>query len=178
MPPINEKIARAAWEALFGRYSAYQTTPGYCLAFVRRVLETALGKHDGWLYQHAVTEWVQPAGYERDFGHWARDAERSLRNLGMILTGDRPRAGDLVFNYDTAEVSPGLWREYFPERAFEDGVNIGHVGIVLEHGTILENVKPSYRPHSVHHGALALTPAHVAWEPTSVIRFDESRIRG
>lgn len=161
---VNEKIAAAAWAALFGDFYAYQDRDGMCLAFVRRVIEKALGRPDRWLYEHAVTEWVQPEGYDRRLGHWARDAERSLRNLGMTLVGDRPKPGDLLFNYEAAP-SP-----------YGEGHNYGHVGILVDRGMVIENVDPAYRPFSLPKGAICLTPRRVRWPATTIVRFDLEKV--
>lgn len=156
----NELIVRTVWQALRGTIRSYNSSPGMCLAWVRTMVEQAMGWPSHTLYRDYVTEWVQPEGYDQRDGHWARDAERSLRNLGMAL-GDTGEAqpGDLLFN----------WRAAWSDRW---GAYIGHVGIKIEHGFVAENIDPTYRPSALRNGALAITPIEDWAKPTTVIRFD------
>lgn len=154
----NQNICDTAWAAMRGEVNVYDDTPGMCLATVRQVLEASV--LEPWtLYRDYVQEWVQPEGYDRSNGHWARDCERSLRDLGMAVKGDRARPGDLLFN----------WRAAWSDRW---GAYIGHVAILLDHDLVFENVAPQYRPHSAHRGSLSLTPREYWGEPTTVVRFD------
>lgn len=156
----REKIEAGAWDVVAGKLIT-TTEPGLCLAFVRQVLEHALGWPSHRLYELAVTSWVIP-GWDQDQGHVSRDAERDLRDLGMTLTGDRVRGGDILFN----------WRAAWSTRY---DAYVGHVGIALGDDLVLEVVLPAYRPQAlVKGGGLCLGPR--SWAPTTVIRFDSSKI--
>ena len=160
----NAAIAQQAWAVMRGdAQTGVDDRPGMCLSWVRQVLERALNMRSHELYEEYVTTWVQPAGYPREQGHWARDAEKSLRDLGMALApGAEAMPGDLVFNYRAA------WSDRW-------GAYIGHVGILLDRDWIAENIRPAYRPGSLTRGALALTPASAWASPTTIIRFDPDK---
>ena len=71
---------------------------------------------------------------------WTSDLESSMKYLGYGVKSEDRQPGDLIFN----------WRGAKP---------YGHVGLLLEHGQVLENIKTSYRPKSIHLGRhLSLTP--------------------
>lgn len=179
------KIPKAALE-LYNR-GALKDRSGLCLAFVRMVIERAHGMKSHEWYTTQVTQWVQPEGYDRSFGHWARDAERSLRSLGLQIPNNDIQAGDVVCKWDTAQVTPSLWRLYFPNRPYQAGVYVGHIGIYLgdmlilnSDGTtrseriVIENINPRYREgrRVAHNGALSLS-VWSAWpSPTSVFRVE------
>lgn len=155
----REKIDAAAWAAVRGELVTTRE-PGLCLRFVREVVEHALSWSPGQLYDY-VPDWVQPTGYDRDEGHWARDLERSWRDLGMTLTGDRVRGGDILCNWRTAwSTRHEAW--------------VGHVAIALEPDLVVEVVSPAYRPRSLSAGGLCLGPRE--WTPTTVLRVDTSKL--
>lgn len=153
----NERIVAAAWGALKGEYATTDDEPGFCLAWVREVIEHAMRWPSHAFYDGHVTEWVQPDGYDRANGHWARDAERSLRNLRMAVREEEP--GDLLFNHRAA------WSDRW-------GAYIGHVAILVAPDLIAENVHPAYRPGALTRGALALTPRDQWATPTTIVRFE------
>lgn len=153
----NERITAAAWGALKGEYATTDDEPGFCLAWVRQVVERAMGWPSHALYDAYVNEWVQPESYDRALGHWSRDAERSLRNLDMAVHDAQP--GDLLFN----------WRAAWSDRW---GTYIGHCAILVTRDLVAENVDPAYRPGALTRGALALTPRGQWTEPTTTIRFE------
>jgi hypothetical protein len=168
---VNDRIVLTAWRALRGDVPV-ATASGFCLKVVRQVLEAALGMRDGQFYDEHVHEWVQPSGYDRSFGHWARDAERSLRHAGMAIQPAEVLPGDLLFKYDAAEVSEALWRKYFPGRPYEPGVHVGHVRILLTPDVVFENIRPSYRPSAyLRRGNLSLTPFEDFPAVTTYIRY-------
>ena len=161
----RERIEAAAMDVIHGRLHT-TSEPGMCLAFARQVIEAAMGWPSHALYDQgphaAVTSWVMPAAYDHASGHVARDAEHDLRRLGMTLQGDRPRGGDLAFDYEAAW-DPSLRAHY------------GHVGILLGEDEILEVVDPAYRPLAFVRGA-GLCWGVRQWRPTSIMRFDSSKI--
>lgn len=151
----NEKIVRAAWEIL--RMGKYSNVSGWCLALVRVVIERAL---DITLYGDYVSERVESTHANRSW--WARDAERSLRNLGMAVHLKDTQPGDLLFKYDSARN--------------KDGDYVGHVGLLISPGVIFENINPSYRPKAyIRKGALSLSPLEDWPAPTTCIAFDPKR---
>ena len=179
------KIAKASLE-LYNR-GALKDKSGFCLAFVRMCVERAHGLDSHEWYQKQVTAWVQPEGYNRSYGHWARDAERSLRNLGLQIPNRDIQRGDIVCKYDSAQVTPSLWRLYFPNKPYQAGVHVGHIGIYLgdmlilkSDGTtaservVIENINPRYREgrRIAHNGALSLSTWSAWPSPTSVFRVE------
>ena len=123
----------------------------------------------GWpsheLYRRYVGDtWVQPDGYDHADGHWARDAERALRDHGMAVSGDRARPGDLLFN----------WRAAWSARW---GAYIGHTGVQVDHG--LDSRERRSRTTALTAPTWAsssLTPRKRWAEPTTIIRFDPSKV--
>jgi hypothetical protein len=80
---------------------------------------------------------------------WARDLERSLRDLGLAV--DSPRAGDLVFDFT-----------YYPT---------GHVGVMLTDDMVLDAFPVGGA------ATLRVTPVNV-WAPTTIIRLPEGGPHG
>ena len=132
---------------------------GLCLAQTRMIIEDAFGWPSHFWYEKYVTEWVQPPGYDRRLGHWARDAERSLRNLGMAVPYENRAAGDLLFKWKSAY-------------SMQWGAYIGHVGVLIDGDLVLENINPRFRlGEGFMRGSTGITPVD-AWEQvTTVIRF-------
>ena len=160
----NTRILKSAYEVIHGRLqeptdARGKPIAGMCLKQVRVIVEHAFGMRSHQWYEDYVTEWVQPDGYDRSLGHWARDAERSLRNLGMAVPLESRRPGDLMFN----------WRTAYSQRW---GAFIGHVGVLLPGDLILENINPSFRVgRGFARYTTGITPVS-AWEDvTTVVRF-------
>lgn len=120
---------------------------GWCLAFVRRIVELGLEIPDGAFYELFGKERVERAPGPPASSWWARDLERSMRNLGLAIpAGGEERDGDLLFNWRAAPNAHGVY--------------VGHVGILADAraGLVLENVEPAYRRFSLTRGKVALTP--------------------
>lgn len=160
----NERIVESAYKVAHGRLreptdANGRKLSGYCLAQTRIIVEDAFGWPSHYWYSLYVTDWVQPPGYDRSAGHWARDAERSLRRMGMSVPFEERQAGDIVFNWRTA--FSRHWNVY-----------VGHVGVLVHGDLVLENISPVYRlGEGFMRDATALTPLS-AWSMVStVIRF-------
>lgn len=151
------RIVDSAYAVMRGEVSAPKNA-GLCLALTRVVIENAFGWPSHYLYRKYVTEWVQPDGYDRRNGHWARDAERSLRNLGMAVPIEARQPGDLVFNWRSAYSQK--WDAY-----------VGHVGVLIDGDMVLENVNPMFRPLSFSRGNTMLTPLRKWPMVSTVIHF-------
>lgn len=149
----NEQIVRSAEKALSGELPL-PVTSGLCLRLVRLVIEHALGID---FYAEYLTHRVERAAGD-DTDPWARDLERSMRlggfavlepqskqrYVGMRALKELAMPGDLLFRHDVA-----------PTRA---GTNVGHVGILLHNGLVLENINPRFRPEGFHRRNTAVTP--------------------
>lgn len=159
-------IARAAYGVLRGELAVPEKS-GLCLQLVRLVVESAYGMKPHGFYNWLTHPVERLPGDDHD--PWARDMERSLREAGMasllpdegryvsaerLAAGGNP--GDLLFRWDTAKN--------------RQGSHVGHVGILLGGGLVLENVNPAYRPGSLVRGATALTPI-TKFLTTLVVRF-------
>lgn len=160
----NERMVASAFEVVHGRLGVPKGSNGreafgYCLAQTRMIVEHAFTMHSHEWYEHYVTEWVQPPGYNRTLGHWARDAERSLRNLGMSVAIDERLPGDIVFDWKSA-YSPA-WNAY-----------VGHVGVLLTEDLVLENINPDLRRgKSFSRGVTSVTPLSEWRRVTMIARF-------
>lgn len=161
MPDANEAILATCVAVLNGEQSA-DPREGYCLSFVRDIVEHSQGWPWGKLYSDYVTQEADPAGHRAQDGPWARDAEKSLRELGMAVHLEDAQPGDLLF----------IWRDAWSKTW---NAYVGHVGILLPGALVLENVKPDYRPHSFHRGEIQLTPRKLWFAPSTVIRFDPEK---
>lgn len=131
-----------------------------CLATIRHVIEQGMGWKPYHLYEHYITEWVQPEGYPKGDGHWARDFERSARNLGWQIDLQEMQPGDILCHWQAA------WSNRW-------GAYIGHIGVLLERDYVFENISARYRSHSFMSGALALTPLE-SFPVTSIFRIPDS----
>lgn len=173
-PPLllesNARIVKAAYAAARGTLPLPDAS-GLCLAAVRIIVEAALF-NGAWRFYDWRTQPVErKAGAPREaFEPVARDMERSLVRAGMALPlehhGTRYAApddtlvpGDLLFRWDTAAWKWGEVEHY------------GHVGVLLDGGLVLENIKPSNRSFSLQRGVLSLTPID-RFTFTTAIRFD------
>lgn len=134
---------------------------GWCLAFVRRIVELGLELPDGGFYAAFGTERVDRAPGPPDGSWWARDLERSMRNAGLAIPVEHPGAdGDLLFSWRAAPNAHGVY--------------IGHVGLLMDAkaGLVIENVDPRYRRFSLTRGTVALTPRE-RFPVTTAIRIPD-----
>lgn len=138
------------------------TEHGWCLAAARRVIETALGWAPASFYQRYGTERVERAPGPPATAWWARDLERSMRNLGLAIDPEAAQPGDLLFNWRTA--------------VNRHGVYVGHVGVLTFGDLVLENVRPEHRPQSLRRRAstMLLTPRS-SFPVTTTIRIPEAQ---
>lgn len=174
----NDRIVQAAYALLRGDLKAEPPKPYFCLAMVRVVIEQAFyGGRFEW-YSRFRTIVVNPT--ERASKEpYSRDLEASLRDLGHALIlprtgppGDAERyvdvrsawneghilPGDIAFRWDTVKDANGVW--------------VGHVGIIMPGGLLLENA-PS-RPGALGRGPTFLGPLG-SWPITTVVRFDPDK---
>lgn len=145
----NEKIVKAAVAAANGKVPRLPQKSGYCLMFVRLVVEWALfGGKDGEFYRRYLVAGTSGRGgtptanlKAAQSDKWAADIEASAKKLGWPAPAILRKPGDLVFNH--AAAAP-----------------VGHIGILLTRDVVLENIHPSFRPDSIHlsHSSLSITP--------------------
>ncbi len=128
-----------------GEIPVPRTTSGYCLRLVRQVLENALGWADEELYERFPNKIETKTPHPRAF--WARDIQRSLRDAGWGVALIDRQPGDLLFYWRAALNGYGDY--------------VGHTGVLLPGGFILENINPIYRigTGAFATGALSLTPS-------------------
>ena len=154
---MNEQIRAAAYAAARGELLV-PSSSGMCLALVRIVVERALWEGRREFYRrYLVAETSMRDG--KDKGNaltdpWANDLAASMKALGYGVELEDRQPGDLIFN----------WKGAKP---------YGHVGLLLEHGQVLENIRVSYRPKSIHLGRhLSLTPLEL-FSYTLIARLQE-----
>ena len=161
----NERISRSCTKALAGELQL-PVASGYCLKAVRIVVEHALGIS---FYDSYLTARVERAPGD-DNDPWARDMERSLRSDGYGIIEPTPgqryignrimrelaQPGDLLFRWDVAPTKAGTF--------------VGHVGILLEHDLVLENINPRFRPEGFNRRNTSVTPL-VFFRTTLVARL-------
>lgn len=172
-PTPGDLIAKAALAVMRGQVPNTPVESGECLAFVRVVVQRALAISFDEFYSHGIR--VESKTPNRPW--WARDMERGLRAEGWAVntprygpTGDpgryqqtenvrNIRPGDLFFRNDTA--------------TNRQGEDVGHVGIYMGGGLIMENIDPQYRPYSARLAKdynVSLTPIG-SWPVTTIIRW-------
>ena len=143
----NQKIVASLLRAAAGEVEIPQA-PGWCLSFVRAVVEDALYGGVRKFYDlHLKAGTTRRGGTEAErlreawVSPWAADIERSMKVLGLGVPALLRRPGDLVFNHNAA-------------------APVGHVGILLSRDLVVENINRSYRRQSVHlpRGSLSVTP--------------------
>lgn len=136
---MNDRIVDAAVKAANGLYPDIAREPGWCLSWVRRVVEYGCfdGRAQEFYRRYLVAGTSRRGGSEAERlaaawrNPWAADAEASMKKLGLAVPALLRQAGDLVFNHNAA-------------------IPFGHVGILLDRDWILELVDPAFRPRSVH----------------------------
>ena len=170
---VNESVVDSAYKVLRGEMTV-PTEPGYCLQLTRLIVEDAC-KLEPWGFYKWRTHPVERADGD-DQSPWARDMERSLKLAGMSVaeptsapktTEDRyvpmvelvsvTEPGDLLFRWDVARTKAGTF--------------IGHVGVLLPGGVVLENVSPQSRPNSFKRTVTSLTPLRL-FPVTLAVRFN------
>lgn len=146
-PQSNERIQASAWAAARGALKGLPQRPGLCLALARVIVEAALGMDSHELYaRYLVAGTSRRKGDERarlaaaKLDPWAADLEASAKRLGWAVPAAERLSGDLVFDHAAAQP-------------------YGHVGVLLDHSTVLENIDPAYRPGSI------ILPNHLALTP-------------
>ncbi len=168
----NERIARAAYAAARGTLPLPDAS-GLCLAASHIIVEAALfgGRREFYRWRTQPVERVAGAPAEA-YEQVARDMERSLLRAGMglhlevsgryAIPDATLEPGDLLFRWDAA---PWRWGEkpYY-----------GHVGVLLDGGLVLENIKPSNRAYSLQRGVTSLTPID-RFPFTAAVRFDPAK---
>jgi hypothetical protein len=122
----NEKVIKAAWQFYKSPPKWALNEAGWCLRLVRAVVERAEGLPDMGFYNKYVKQKADPP----HDGFIARDAEKSLRALGYAIKPDQVMPGDLVFKFDV-KYNSDFW--------------VGHVGIIIAQGVVLENARPEWR---------------------------------
>jgi len=169
------KIITSAYRALRGEL-AVPNEPGLCLKLVRVIVEDAFGMQPWSWY----SEWlkadrrVQRAEGD-DYEPWARDMERALREAGFAYSFNLSANsryvpherimnscswGTLLFRWDTAKTRRGTF--------------VGHVGILMPGGLVLENANPVIRQDSLVRGFTCLTPL-AKFPVTTAIDYEGTR---
>lgn len=163
-PTVNERIVRAAVAAANKQVPGLPQESGYCLKFVRLAVEWALFEGRSEFYKRYLVAGTSKRGgtpaerlAEARQDPWAADMEAAAKALGWAIPSAFRRAGDLVFDHSAA-------------------APVGHVGILLSRGMVIEQIHPRFRPTSIHlsHGSLSITPyAARPWTLVARVRPDE-----
>lgn len=149
------KIVETSYRVLRGTIKVPKR-PGYCLAFVRSVVEQAFDLPPHTFY----SKWVDPNFHlvaNEVFGsdihpRWARGAERAFRAAKLTVPIEEMQPGDLLFSYKVSKP-------------------YGHVGILLPGKLVLENTTADRGWRQPNSGAVRLTPLR-QWSPvTTVVRL-------
>jgi len=162
----NELIVEASYRVMRGQLKV-PTRAGFCLQMVRLIVEDAFNMPSHSFYRWK-THMVERAPGD-DFDPWARDMERSFRldGYGVAVPQENSRyltrlelqsaaPGDLLFRWDVARTRQGTF--------------IGHVGILMPGGLVLENINPASRPTAMTRDVTALTSLE-AFPVTLAARF-------
>lgn len=162
----NERIASTAYEFAHGAFAA-PAKPGFCLQLVRLIIETALELPPFTVY--AGLERVERAPGD-DTDPWARDLERTFKNRGWVVL--EPEVGKRYVHRSEilTHASPGSILHRWDAAKTTAGTYVGHVGILLHGGLVIENVSPLYRKRSFQSRSnpnLHLTP--IADFPTTLV---------
>lgn len=168
IPHTNQLIAEAAWAAARGALKGVPKGPGLCLAFVRVVVEAGLGMRDRELYaRYLVAGTTHRPGDDQvrlaaaRQSPWASDWEASVKKLAWGVPLAERQPGDIIFNHNAAKP-------------------FGHVGILLDRKTVLENIDHDYRPYSILlPNSLALTPLESrSWTLVARVQHGEGVVGG
>lgn len=135
-----------------------ETSPGYCLKFVRQAVEAALKLGDTGFYR-VITERADP----KHSGFWARDAQKSMRALGWSVSPDLENGqlepGDIVCNFRVSKPYGHI------------GIYVGEVAIsstsTLKVPCVIEN-QDARRGKRVL-GAISITPL-TTFDPDEAFR--------
>ena len=149
---MNPEIVAAAWRAAREDISI-PSKPWMCLSLARRIVEAAHFNGEYAFYSKYLVKRTSMARARNkdgsaDMTPYASDIEASMKALGFVIHKDNRQAGDLVFNWQAAKP-------------------FGHVGVLLDRDTVIENVKPSFRPQSVNLWRPNGSPLYIALTPLS-----------
>jgi len=167
MANVNPKIMNAL-DRWAGGIVSLDENKNHCLGFITSAIENGAGISIAEFYSTYVKWHADPVEHWTEDEPWARDAEHSLRKLGMGISIHDVEPGDLLFIWRDAEAKEWSKREGHT-------VYYGHVGILIAPGLLIENVDPAYRPHSFHRGNIQITSLHRWFTPSTVIRFDPDK---
>lgn len=163
------QVVDAAYRMSNGQLKAPEH-PGFCLQLVRIIIEAAYGMKPYEFYDWRTHPVERAEGDSNE--PWARDMERSLRIAGMNYDfGDQRyvRSEDII-----AECDPGDLLFRWDVARTRQGTLIGHVGILMPGGMVLENVDPRHRSNSFIKGYTALTPLN-DFRVTTAIQFNPAK---
>lgn len=151
----GRRVAAVALAVLEGSTLLDGVRPGWCMMAARLVIERALTLQPGEFYQrYGVARTSRSLG-RTDWSWWAADVEASMKALGAAVPFAARQPGDLVFSHELA-------------------APIGHVGILVTRGSIIEVTDPARRPMAFRRGNVCATPWG-AWAPTLVARLPDGR---
>lgn len=141
---MNAAIVAAAYAAMRGGVDVPRLQGGWCLRTVRRILEHALDWPEEELFRRfpAQVESAKP----KPRAYWARDVQASFRAAGFGVPATETLPGDVVAYWRAAQN--------------DEGDYVGHIGVRLPGGFVLENIDAKYRlgTNALADGALSLTP--------------------
>ena len=155
----QDKIVDTAYRVLRGSLRV-PTKRGWCLAFVRVIIEQTFDMAPGEFYER----WVDPyftlnngEKLNKDISpRWARGAERAMRASGIVVATKAMEPGDLIFSYRVSKP-------------------YGHVALLMPGKLVLENTYANRGWRHPDFDAVRLTPLR-EWDPvTTVIRIPEGR---
>lgn len=148
----NAAIVAACWQVLRQELRT-ETRSGWCLRFVREVVQHAYGLSHGQFYTaYRVAVTSSAPGRTLSAEPWASDLEASMKQLGYGVSLAQRLPGDIVFN----------WRLAAP---------YGHIAILMDSNTVLELSYRHSRPRSYKiRGGIVLTPLEL-FAPTLLARL-------
>ncbi len=146
----NKDIVRAAWKIYKNPPQRLVDEWGWCLMLARLVLEEAdptSPKEGAWLARNCYKRADSPFSSGRSY--WARDFEKTSRHRGLDIPASSAEPGTVVCVWNTAAIPTPKDKNY-PKGAYEgmprdNYIYVGHVGIIVAEGVVLENINPDYR---------------------------------
>jgi hypothetical protein len=177
---MNKQIVRAAWMVYKTPPSVFEKEPGWCLAFVRHILQSAFPSTPkdprAWLEKYAFARVETPLPNRT---WWARDFERTVSQVGLAVDKKDLQPGDLVFKWDTAKLKLSkpldVLYQGMPDAQH---IYVGHVGILVAEGVVMENINPDFRKDGKafgNKGCISLSDFNLWPAVTKCARFNPER---